>query len=168
MRTMFAALALALAFVTVTPSYAQEDQGPPAADMAAAPDAAAPTDMAKAAPELGPLPSGAEYQEGAELIQKAVGAGTARDWRALGAAIIMLVVFIMRVVVGRWVVFFKTDRGGAVMAIVVGVLGTVASMLAAGGAWQWSMLIDGLLAAFTAAGGYATMKKLIAPSDAAA
>jgi uncharacterized membrane protein HdeD (DUF308 family) len=78
----------------------------------------------------------------------------------------LLVVFLMRAVVGRWVGFFKTDRGGAVMALIVGVLGTVASLLLAGGKFQFGMLLDGLLAAFTAAGGYATIKKMISPSDA--
>jgi hypothetical protein len=54
------------------------------------------------------------------------------------------------------------------MALVIGVLGTVASLLGAGGHFSWGLITDGLMAAFTAAGGYATMKKLFSPSDAPA
>lgn len=159
MKRFVAAVALALVTAFALPAVAQ-DAAPPADMAQVAPDAGA------AKPAILDLSKDAQIEDGAQLLTKAIGAGTARDWRALGAAVILLVVFVMRALVGRWVGFFKTDRGGATMALIVGVLGTVASLLTAGGKFQWGMLLDGLMAAFTAAGGYVTLKKLIAPSDA--
>lgn len=115
-----------------------------------------------------PVPELQGVDDAAQTIVKAIGYGKAKDWRALGAAIIMLVVFGIRQGLGRYVAWFKTDRGGALMALLIGVLGTVASYLAAGGGWKWSILVDGVMAAFTAAGGFSVIKKLIAPSDAPA
>ncbi len=155
MKTLLAAIAFALCTLSLSPVHAQ-DAGPQ--------DAAVHADMSQV---QSPAAVQDDLQEGATLVSKAVGAGSARDWRALGAALILLVVFLMRKVVGRYVKFFNTDRGGAVMALVVGVLGTVASLVSASGKFSVGMLMDGLMAAFTAAGGYATLKKLFSPSDIA-
>lgn len=99
-----------------------------------------------------------------------------RDWRALAAALLVLIVMGVRWLAGvktqglppklaAFLSWLRTDRGGAVTALVVGILSAAGALLAAGGPITWSVIVSGLVNAFVAAGGYALVKKLLWPSD---
>lgn len=71
----------------------------------------------------------------------------------------------------KWVAaigkFIASDRGGAVLAMVAGVIGSVAAYMVGGANLTPKVLLDGLLLGFTAAGGWVVMKKIIVPAKAA-
>ena len=77
----------------------------------------------------------------------------------------MLVVWAARQWGGKWWPWLKTDRGGAITALVLATVTTIAGTLAAGGAVSGKMLLDAVVMAFTSAGGWALVKKLLSPSD---
>lgn len=142
MRNLF--LALCLTFAPVT-ALAQEAGSP-------APSATSPDDLGK-------------------FLAETLAAASAKDWRVFASLLLIGAVWAMRKfagkIPGKFGAFWSTDRGGAVMALVAGVLGSVAHVLAAKASFSWAMLSDGVVMAVTAAGGWAVMKKLVSPSDAA-
>jgi len=99
-----------------------------------------------------------------EAVAKAVGA---KDWRLLGGLASILVVWVLRKFLAPHVKWFGTDRGGACMALIVGVLGAVGHVLMSSQPWGFQMISDAVVMAVTAAGGWAMMKKLVSPSDKA-
>jgi hypothetical protein len=68
-------------------------------------------------------------------------------------------------VLPKWA-FIQTDRGGAIFAIGVAVVSTLATELIAG-VTAWTSILDALAAAMSSAGGYSLVKKIIAPSPTA-
>ena len=61
---------------------------------------------------------------------------------------------------------FKGDRGGALSVVLLAVLGSITAALYSDAALSPSLFMGALATAFTAAGGYTVVKKLIWPSDA--
>jgi hypothetical protein len=59
-----------------------------------------------------------------------------------------------------------TDRGGALLATLVGVLSAVVNVAPGSSGTVLGAVANGLLMAATTAGAYAVPKKLFAPSDA--
>lgn len=92
------------------------------------------------------------------------------NWRLAVIAGLLLAVLLLRKV-GGWFLpakaaaWVNSDRGGATLALAAGVLTVVVNGLVAGGPFDPQLLIDGVLAACTAAGGFSVAKKLAAPSD---
>lgn len=106
-----------------------------------------------------------------ELFDQAVSAAKVGDWRVLAGVICIGLVWLARWGVGKipgkvgaW---FNTDRGGAVMALIVGVLGSVAHMLSSKDPFSMKFIMDGAVMAVTAAGGFTVFNKLFKPSDKA-
>lgn len=66
---------------------------------------------------------------------------------------------------GKLLRWFQTDRGGAWLVLISGVLTVAINGLVAGKGCDPQLLIDGFSTAITAAGGYAVLKKLFLPSD---
>lgn len=62
--------------------------------------------------------------------------------------------------------FLNSDRGGALLTLLGGMGAAFAASFGAGAPLSWATLLDGATVGFTAAGGYAILKKLWAPSDA--
>ena len=87
------------------------------------------------------------------------------NWRLAVIAGLLLVVLILRRVGGFFWPWFNTDRGGATLALAAGVLTVLVNGLVAGGAFDPQLLVDGLLAAFTAAGAFNVSKRLAKPAD---
>jgi hypothetical protein len=88
------------------------------------------------------------------------------NWRLLAVLVVILAVWLLRRFGGKAWPWLATDRGGAVCALVMGMAATLAGILAAGGKLSGKALLDGLVLAFSSAGGWALVKKMLAPSDA--
>lgn len=90
----------------------------------------------------------------------------ARNWRLLGALLLVGLVWAARQA-KRWVPWFGTDRGGAVLVLALGVLTGLSSALAAGAPFTGYLLLDCLTGSVIAAGGWVLVKRLIWPKDRA-
>jgi hypothetical protein len=98
------------------------------------------------------------------------GAMHTSNWRLVVVGVLLLSVLILRKVGGfclpakaaEWI---KSDRGGATLAILAGVLTVVVNGMVAGGKFDPQLIIDGVLAAATTAGGFNLAKRLAKPSD---
>lgn len=92
------------------------------------------------------------------------------NWRLAVLAGLLLSVLMLRKVggwflparAGEWV---NSDRGGATLALLAGVLTVLVNGLIAGGKFDPQLIIDGLLAAATAAGTFNLAKRLAKPAD---
>jgi hypothetical protein len=96
-------------------------------------------------------------------VSAAIGA---RNWLLLVALVVLLVVWGLRRWGSRWVPWFGTDTGGAVLALIVGAVGAAATELAAGKPLTLAVVVGGLSLGFTAAGGWSVVKRLAGKSDA--
>lgn len=91
-----------------------------------------------------------------------------KDWRMLAATVVMALAWALRKYgssvpkLGPWM---NTDRGGAVLALILGLCAGVGNALGGAGSLGWSTLVNSLLVSVTAAGGFTLMKKIISPSD---
>src|SRR5215213_10031168 len=87
------------------------------------------------------------------------------DWRIVTGLACITLVFGFRSLAGKLPGgvgdFFRSDRGGAVSALLVGVLGSLGHVLyATKDPINAKTFVDGVVMGVTAAGGYATVKKL--------
>lgn len=89
-----------------------------------------------------------------------VDAAQHHNWRYLVALCLGVVVFLLRKYVGNYVPWFKTDRGGAVLVLLVGVLGAVTTVLLSPYSLSMDHIVDAVANAVTAAGGYTILKKV--------
>jgi hypothetical protein len=101
------------------------------------------------------------------VVSAVAGAVQSKNWRMLGALVIMLLTYASRKFLAPRVKFFASDRGGAVLALAMGVLASFAHLLAAGGSMGFGVVVDGLVAGFMAAGGWSVAKKLVSTPTAA-
>lgn len=104
-------------------------------------------------------------QDPGGFVSTVLSSARAGQWRLFAACLLIGAVALARYALGRssW---FKTDRGGAVLVLGLALVGGVATSLVAE-RWSAAVLINSLTTAFMAAGGYAILKKLFAPSDKA-
>jgi hypothetical protein len=103
----------------------------------------------------------------AEVVR---GAMHTSNWRLVVLAGLLLAVLLLRKVggwflPGRAAAWVGSDRGGASLALVAGILTVLVNGLIAGGSFDPQLLVDGVLAAATAAGTFNIAKKLAKPSD---
>lgn len=92
---------------------------------------------------------------------------------ALAAALALVAaVFVLRKFVAPMVPFFGTDAGGALLVLLTSETGALlTAVAAAGGKFEHvtgALLLKALQVGFAAAGGWAVLKKLVAPAAAAA
>ncbi len=124
---------------------------------------------------IAPTPQMApQEQDALALLNLIVSAARGRNWALLGALVLSLLVwavrkFASRVAVafagkllGRAAAWLTTDRGGALLALLAGIASALAVAFASG--FSWGLLLDGVVAGVTAAGGYAVVRKLCFPS----
>jgi hypothetical protein len=100
------------------------------------------------------------------LIGTLISAIQGRNWIVLVGVVLSLVIYGLRTWGGSIVPWFKTSRGGVALTLIVTIVGTLATVLAAG-KFNWSSLIDALAVAMTTAGGYSMFRKLFFPDDVA-
>lgn len=74
---------------------------------------------------------------------------------------VVVAVWLVRKYLGPKIPFLQTKRGGAILGLLTSLSGGVASTLASGKGWSWDILVSAAKIAFTAAGGWMTMKHLI-------
>lgn len=103
------------------------------------------------------------------IVQKAREAGHDKNWSILFiiAASIVVLTSAVRKVGGMFIPFLKTDRGGALLVLILGVSGGLVNALAAGATVTLDTVIAGMGVGFMSAGGFTVLKKLLFPSDAA-
>lgn len=87
-----------------------------------------------------------------------------RQWIVVVGFALTGLTALLRKGLGAKLPWFKTDRGGAALAIITAVFGAVGASLATGGFSAWT-LIDAVALAVTNAGGYVLIRKLLKPSD---
>jgi hypothetical protein len=104
------------------------------------------------------------------IAKKLKEAGHAKSWTILFSIISVIVVltWLARKVGGSFIPFLKTDRGGALTVLLLGVSGGVLNALAAGDGMSLNGALSGAVMSFMAAGGFNLVKKLVFPSDPAA
>ncbi len=86
------------------------------------------------------------------------------NWKLVTAFVLALLMSLL----GKFrdkVKWFKGDRGGAVLVMVLGIAGGISTALAVGAKFDLALLTGAFSTALLAAGGYSWFKKLIWPSD---
>ena len=86
------------------------------------------------------------------------------NWRLAVCGLMLLCVYLLRRVGGMFWPALTTDRAGALLALAAGLLVVLVNALAAGKGFDPQILIDGVLAGLTAAGGWTVTKKALAPA----
>jgi len=99
------------------------------------------------------------------FAQEFFNAAKSKDLRLVVIFSIVAVVFALRRWGQRLVPWFNTDRGGAGLALAMGLLGQVVLMLSAGAPFTAWLLVEGLINGVTAAGGVVVLKRLLNPQD---
>lgn len=98
------------------------------------------------------------------------------NWRMLVATVLTATVWFLRTVairpglealpkVGPLLRWFKTDRGGVVLSLSVGVLGGLGTALSAHHAITGDILLTGVVNGVLGSGIFVTLKKLAKPGD---
>lgn len=86
-----------------------------------------------------------------------------RNWALLISLALIGAVAAVRHLLGQKVPFLKTDLGGTLLVLVMGTAGGVATALLAGTAFSWALIPAAAGVAFTAAGGYTMLRRLVLP-----
>ena len=132
------------------------DAGPAAASEVApdpGPTAAAPATQPAVAPDAATFPGGPE-----ELVQ----AFRAGDWRLVAAFVLIAIMIGLRRIRDK-VPWFKGDRGGAIMVMLLSLVGAFSTSLATSAPVDGKMVLSAVAIAWTAVGGYTWLKRLIWP-----
>lgn len=158
-----ARLALAL-HVTGPFALAPDDAGPAGARAEDAGIDAGPDNGIVTSPSVAGLPDLDKDPGGfaAHLLAAARGG----QWRVLAALMLVAVVWLARRFGARAVPWLATDRGGVLLVLLLALVGGVATALADSAAISFGLLVNSVSMALTAAGGWAMVKKLLAPGDA--
>lgn len=104
------------------------------------------------------MPDPSNLEAFAQLVLSAVTSG---NWALLASLVLVGVVFFARKFGGKYVPFLLTARGGALLALLGGVAGAIATSLLAGGPVTSTLVLQGLTVGFAAAGGWTVLKKLL-------
>lgn len=94
----------------------------------------------------------------AKLILDAVHAG---NWALVASLSVVVITWAARKYGAKFWPFIATDAGGALSTILLGVSGAMASALAAGAAPSPALMVKGIEVGLAAAGGYATVRKML-------
>ena len=102
------------------------------------------------------------------FLEESFAAARSGDWTAVTAAVLIAIVWVARKswALGRWA-FFKTDRGGVIMAFGLALIGGYGHAVAATHDLtpDFATLKAVAMTALTAIGGYVGLRRLIWPPD---
>ena len=82
----------------------------------------------------------------------------------VGALLCSLLIWIARAILGRYIPWFATDRGGAILALSIGILSALIATFATGRP-TWNTITDGIKLGAVAIGAFVGGKKILTPSD---
>lgn len=104
-----------------------------------------------------------------DILQKLLEAGTTSNWRLFIILALVAVVSLLRFLgsklPGALGQFVASDRGGAVLALVSGIGGSIITAAAAGASIGLATILNGVIAGFTAAGGWTVVRKILGISS---
>ena len=126
------------------------------------------SDGASVSVDLGTLTNlslwaGEKIMEGLDVDFEALWAAIrSGQWPIVTATIVIVTVYLARRFLGEWVPWFRSDRGGVILAFATAFLGGIASGLASGSWPDGKTLMLALSTAFAAMGAWSGIKKLIA------
>jgi hypothetical protein len=102
-----------------------------------------------------------------ELLAQILAAFQQKNWYLLGVLVVVGLVGLIRKFVGKvkYLSFFATDRGGAILALVAGLAGAL-GIDALNGVVDIATMLDGLKLGLASAGGYVVVKRIVWPADA--
>jgi hypothetical protein len=100
-------------------------------------------------------------------IEAFVDAVKAGNWKMVGSLALALIMLVLGRVRDK-VKWFAGDRGGAVLVMVLGLLGGFSAALAAGADLDWRLALGVVGVVWTGVGGVTWLKRLIWPKDAEA
>lgn len=103
-------------------------------------------------------------QSWGDIIIAMFSAGQGHRWVIFGGLACSLLMRVLTTYGARLVPWFGTDRGGAIMVVVIGLLASFAAALASGTV-EWRTIVDGLVVAGMALLAYVIPKKVVSPSD---
>ena len=87
------------------------------------------------------------------------------NWRVVATAALLFLIWVLRAIGAKFWKFIGTDRGGALLALVSGVLVALINGWASGKTFSITWVIQGIEMGVSAAGGWVVAKRLISPSD---
>lgn len=163
-RTAIAISSFALALACYGTAHATEDAGATAGATAgpvpgwvtdAGPEAA-PSELEAPVVDVEADPVGA--------AERLIGHIKAGEWRLVASLILAFLMFGLAKVRDR-VPWFRGDRGGAILVMVLALGGSMAAALASEVALDWRLFLGAVGVAWTAAGGYTWFRRLIWPKD---
>jgi len=99
-------------------------------------------------------------------VERLIGHVRAGEWRMVAALILAFVMLALAKVRDR-IRWFKGDRGGAVLVMLLALGGALSAALATDAAVDWRLFLGAVGVAWTAAGGFTWFKRLIWPKDPA-
>jgi hypothetical protein len=115
---------------------------------------------------IGTSPSAPDIdKDAAGFASSMLSAVKSGQWRLLAGLLLIALVWAARKWGAGVMPWLKTDRGGAFLVLLLAELGGLATTLAGDAPFTWGTLVNSLSMAFTAAGGFTVIKKLLAPSD---
>lgn len=137
-------------------------------DAGATPAIDAPTELAPSAP-IPPSPPASTPLDKVDndplgAVKDIVESAQKGNWKMVLALLLAFVMLGLNKLRGR-VRFFSGDRGGAILLLLVSLIGGVSTTLALDGDFQWSLLLSALGTALMAAGVYNLTKRIIWPED---
>lgn len=99
------------------------------------------------------------------FVEAIVDSAKAGNWRALAALGLVLVIWAVRRYGTRWWDWLGTDKGGAALVLVIGILSQLAVVIFGKDPLGWKTIVNGIVLGFTAAGGWTVMKKLLPSAE---
>lgn len=139
-----------------------------AVPVAAAEPGAGPATVAPApAPPSAPAAVIDPAKDPGGFVEQLAAAARRGDYRMLVAGVLIGVAWLLRRYGAGLAPWLATDRGGAALALVLGVLGALGTALAAGAPVGLGLVVNGVSLGLTAAGGWVVVRRLLWPKDAA-
>lgn len=160
MRPVFLACLLAFSAVFLSPRFAISDELDAGPDAVVSDEAPAPAKVSVPTPEKDPVGFFEKLLQAANWKQKG-----GVQWKALLVCVLIGLVSLVRAGAKKASDFWGEDRGGAIIALVIGVCTTVAASLQAGdGVVTASTVIGAFLNSGLLSGWYVLVKRIVWPS----
>lgn len=160
-------MAFAIVLLTASVAIAQPSASQPSKASASAPAKVvaltpSPVMPAAATQPLGKV-AGVDDMTGVTgTLTKAI---DSKNWHVVVAAVLLFLIWVLRAIGSKFWKFIGTDRGGALLALISGLLVVFINGWAGGGKFSITWLIQGIELGVTAAGGWVVAKRLIVPTD---